>query len=415
VAVGDVGMSEPLHLQPHPRRRAVLAVGWMAAAPVLAGSALLNGCRSVTPVAGYTPPTPTPDEVLRRRAVARVRRLLAAVSEPSGHPALRPLLSQLAAGHAEQLAALGEPVTGSGTASATALGPASAATAGTPSAGTPAETPAPGTASPSLPTTPAAIVAEQLAAATEAFTDCTAASAGMAVLLARLAAAHAAGADLLASAARLPAPRPVTPVFSSSVSKATGSVSQTTGRAASSDSGRTDDTEASHGTPSDGSTAVAGETIQAGALAGTPAGTPTEGVPSLRPEQTAELSRLLQGEHAAVYAYGIVTALVAPALRARALSGWTAHLSSRNDLTDLLIDAHVTAPAASPAYDVGKLPHTNADAVALAAQVEGRLAASAAAVVGTTTDDARLVAARILITSARRQAGWTASVAALPG
>lgn len=410
-------MSEPLHPQPHPGRRAVLAAGWVTAARTLAGSALLNGCRSVTPAAGDTPPTPTPEEVLRRRAVTRVRHLLAAVSAPSGHPALRPVLSQLAAGHAEQLAALGELVTGSGTASTTVADPASAATSGTssagtssagsPSAGSPAATPAPGTAAPSLPTTPAAIVAEQLAAATEALTDCATASAGMAVLLARLAAAQAAGADLLASVAHLPAPRQVTPVLTSSVPDTTGSVSQATDWAASSGPGITGDTATSSGTPSDGSAAPAGETIQAG--------TPARGVPSLGPDQAAELSRLLQGEHAAVYAYGIVTALVAPALRARALSGWTAHLSSRNELTGLLTDAHVTAPAASPAYDVGEPPHDSASAVALAAKVEGRLATSAAVAVGNTMDGSRLAAARILIASARRQTRWTASVSALPG
>jgi hypothetical protein len=411
-------MSEPVHPQPLPRRRAVLAASWRAAALlILAGSLPLSGCRSGTPAAVDTPPpTPTPDEVLRRRAVARVRRLLAAVSVPPERPALGPVFTRLAAGYTEQLAALGEPVTGSGSAFTTASGSAPAATSGSSSSGTPAPTSsasAGGTSSSTapagpgadMPTTPAAIVAAQLAAATEALADCVGAAAvGMAVLLARLAAAHAAGADLLSSAARLPAPSPIAPASAPLTSG-------TTGPAVSADSATTGGTRTSGGTPSGGSATSAGM----GAPAGTPTGMPSPSVQSLRPDQETALGRLLQGEHAAVYAYGIVTAWVTPALRARARSGWTAHLNSRDELTRLLTGAGVTAPAASPAYDTGQPPRSSADAVALAARVEGRLAALAASAVGATSDGARLVAARVLVTSARRQTEWTASVSALPG
>jgi hypothetical protein len=144
-------------------------------------------------------------------------------------------------------------------------------------------------------------------------------------------------------------------------------------------------------------------------------GTPPAVVSSLAPDQATALTRLLQGEHAAAYAYGTVAAWVTPALRPRARTCWTGHLAGRDALIRLLTAAGVTAPAASPAYDVGTVPTGSSAAVALAAKVEGRCAALAAATVAVTSDGGRLLAAEVLVASARRQAGWTASVPALPG
>jgi hypothetical protein len=144
-------------------------------------------------------------------------------------------------------------------------------------------------------------------------------------------------------------------------------------------------------------------------------GTPPAVVSSLAPEQATALTRLLQGEHAAAYAYGTVAAWVTPAQRARARTCWAGHLAGRDTLIRLLTAAGVTAPAASPAYDVGTVPTGSSAAVALAAKVEGRCAALAAATVAVTSGGGRLLAAEVLVTSARRQASWTASVPALPG
>jgi hypothetical protein len=226
----------------------------------------------------------------------------------------------------------------------------------------------------------------------------------MAVLLARLAAAHAAEADLLSTVARLPVPGPIAPATAPQATAA----------------GDSTGTTSSAGEPRSGAGPTSSEPTTSGAVTSTTApalsaGTAPAVASSLAPEQATALTRLLQGEHAAAYAYGTVAAWVAPALRLRARTCWAGHLVGRDALIRLLTAAGVTAPAASPAYDVGTVPTGNSAAVALAAKVEGRCATLAAATVAVTSDGARLLAAEVLVASARRQTGWTASVPALPG
>jgi len=377
-------------------RRTILAGGWAGALAALTGSALV-GCRSGAPAAA-PPPTPTPDEVLRRRAVARIKGLQDAVTTVASPATLRAVLARQAAAYTAQLTALGEP-------------PASAAPTGT---ATSAASPAPGgptgttgsasgassgSASPApVPPTPAGILAAQAAAATEALTDClTARAPGMAVLLARLAAAHAAGADLLAAAARLPGPGEFVP----GPATAGGTAGPTT--AATGAGGQASSTGTGGPASLTGGSRPASPPSAAGSASPTATG------------QVAPLARLLQGEHAAVYAYGVVAAWVAPPQRDQAHADWDAHLGERDELVQVLTAAGVSAPAASAGYDLGTPPDGGPAAVRLAATVEGRLAALAAAVVGATADGARPVAAGVLVAAARRQVGWTSTLDALPG
>jgi Domain of unknown function (DUF4439) len=419
-------MTEPEPPRTLPRRR-VLAVGAGVALLAVSGSSLLTGCRSTqTPSLPAPPPTPTPDEVLRRRAVARITAVRDAVARLGAPAALAPLPADLSAACATQLAALGEaPATPSGTStpggpgsptgsagpatstSATPTASTGTASTGTASTGTAStstvststastSTASTGTASTStvtpVPATPADIVAAQLAAASEALRDCSAAGApGLAVLLARLAAGHAAGADLLSAAAHLPAPGTVVPAPAITAGSATASTST-----------------ASTSTASTTTTTPAGTSATTQAGASSPA-------PSLDTEQVGALTRLLQGEHAAAYAYGVVTAWVAPPLRERAHLFWSDHLTDRDTLEQLLTASGASAPAASAAYDLGALPTGSPAAVTLAANVEGRLAALAASAVGAGPQSRRLFAAELLIGSARRQSAWTSAVSALPG
>jgi hypothetical protein len=365
----------------------------------LGGSSVLAGCRSAGSAATVTPPpTPTPDEVLRRRAATRVHGLLGQVGTPPVLPALAGVFAQLAQGYREQLTALGEPLPAPTT-----------GTGGPTAAGVPATLPTTGATSPSVP--PAAVVAAQLGAADEALADCAAASApGLAVLLARLAAAHGAEADLLSAAARLPAPGPVTPAAPATTA------SRTTASRTTAPGPTTTGMPASNGT-SPASTAASRDagSPASGGSAGTSGTTPAPATSSLGTEQVNALTRLLQGEHAAVYAYGVVAAWVAPTLRARAHDFWSGHLTDRDALTELLRSGAATAPPGSAAYDVGPLPSGSPAAVALAAKVEQRLATVADSAVAGTSDGARLAAAGILVSSARRQAAWAGSTAALPG
>ncbi|HET9658394.1 MAG TPA: DUF4439 domain-containing protein, partial [Kineosporiaceae bacterium] len=219
---------------------------------------------------------------------------------------------------------------------------------------------------------------------------------GLAVLLARVAAAHAGLADLLAAAAARPVPGPVVP------------------QTPATDAGTDTATPAAAGSAA----GTAGATAT-GNPSG-PAGTASPGTP--RPTSTplpsaavTALGRLLQGEHAAAYAYGPITAWLVPAQRDQARACWQAHLGERDDLTTLLSSGGAPAPAASPAYDLGDAPANPAGAVTLASGVEDRVATLAAAAVGPASGPARLAAAGILVASVRRSAGWTRTVAALPG
>lgn len=84
------------------------------------------------------------------------------------------------------------------------------------------------------------------------------------------------------------------------------------------------------------------------------------------------LTGLLEAEHAAVYAYGVLGARLDDATRALALSAHDAHRAARDDLERLLRDRGQPVPAAAPAYDVTVA--TRAQALALATRVEDDLA-----------------------------------------
>lgn len=359
-----------------PQRRSVLAGLGTGTLLALTGSPLITGCRSDDSAQAGTPsPTPTPDEALRQHAISRVRDLQDTVRQVTAPSPVRAVLARLAESYPTQLAALGEPD--------------SSASAPTRTAAT-----APTTTGSAEPVTPAAFVAAQTAAAAETLTGCTSAgSPGMAVLLARLAAAHAAGADLVAAAARLPAPGKVAAATGTDAPAATGPPVAGDAPAIGSPG-----TARTSGPPSDNVVRTTGPAT-----------------PSLGSEQVTALTRLLNGEHAAVYAYGVITARVAEKQRARARACWNAHLAGRNEVVRLLTSAGANAPAALPAYDIADLPGNSAAATGLAATVEGRLTTLAASTVGTTTDGARTVAAGLLVAAARRRAGWVPDVEALPG
>ncbi|HET9654624.1 MAG TPA: hypothetical protein VFP72_04680, partial [Kineosporiaceae bacterium] len=111
-----------------PSRRSVLRAGWAGGLLVVTGVPGLSGCRSGAPSAATItpPPTPTPDEVLRRRALAQVESLRQTAAQLDGQPALRTVLGVLSQNPLAQRSALGAPAlppasgTGLPTTSATA-------------------------------------------------------------------------------------------------------------------------------------------------------------------------------------------------------------------------------------------------------------------------------------------------------
>ena len=125
---------------------------------------------------------------------------------------------------------------------------------------------------------------------------------------------------------------------------------------------------------------------------------------------TAELDalqRILAGEHAAIYGYGVVGARLAGRGLAAAASGFEGH-RRRRDVLELLIRARGAEPVASaPAYVLPFAVHRPADAFRLAVLIEERLAAMYVAVLGV-TDDAtvRRTAALVLQEVAARATTW---------
>jgi hypothetical protein len=137
-------------------------------------------------------------------------------------------------------------------------------------------------------------------------------------------------------------------------------------------------------------------------------------VPALAAAAREALVALTAGEHAAVFAYGLVAARVVPKQRARARAGWAWHLERRDLLEERLLTAGVQPPAAAPAYDLGGTP-TAGGAARLAATVEQRVASLAVRTVAATQGDDRREAAAALVEGARRAAGWSGRPHALPG
>jgi hypothetical protein len=219
-------------------------------------------------------------------------------------------------------------------------------------------------------------------------------TAGLAALLARIAATRATHADLVAARARLRPPGVLrTSPAGASASGPGAAVVPLPGVAPA---------------PS-----VAGPSAVPAATP-SPSGSPGAQARTLTSAARDALAALTAGEHAAVYAYGLVVAWVAGAERDRARQAWSWHLARRDTLEERLLAAGVQPPAAAPAYAVaGSL--SPAAAGTLAATVEDRLATLGARTVATTTDADRADAADGLVAGARRAAAWRGRGVALPG
>jgi hypothetical protein len=131
---------------------------------------------------------------------------------------------------------------------------------------------------------------------------------------------------------------------------------------------------------------------------------------------TDALQAALAGEHAAVYAYGVVGARLEGTPDARAAqSGYDAHRQRRSTITRMLVEAGATPTPAASAYDLGGTVPTPAAARALAAIVETRAAATYSAVVAAAEDAVRQAAALWLADAAVRATAWSGRPATFPG
>jgi len=321
------------------------------------------------------PAASVPDLMARTRAARAATNLyqldaLAATLQPRAASLLR----RMAADHLAHLRALG------------AAPPATATPAATTA---PGATPTAGTGpSRQVAAHPSSVIAAEWAAARTALTDVGTTGPGMATLLARLAACRAVHADLLRRRTGQ-APLGLLQPAPAATAAPTAGAAAPTGSAAAS---------------ADGAIATAGD-------AAAPAATPSP-LPSAAGQAFAAL---LAGEHAAVFAYGVLTARATSSHQALARDLWAEHRQARDTLAALLVAHNETPPAADPAYDVGPMPTTQAQVTALAVRVEKGLATVAAVAVAQSEGDLRRLAAGYLVAAARRSAGWTGSTDALPG
>lgn len=152
----------------------------------------------------------------------------------------------------------------------------------------------------------------------------------------------------------------------------------------------------------------------------TPTTPPSGGSPSPAsvPFSTGELAALavvLAGEHAAVYAYGVVGGQGGPAYRRVAREQLAAHGVQRDLLAGELMAAGTTPAPGEPAYLLPFAVQSVADARRLAAHVETTLAAAYADLVAASAPVRRPQAARWLGTCAVQARRWGAAPQPFPG
>ena len=135
-------------------------------------------------------------------------------------------------------------------------------------------------------------------------------------------------------------------------------------------------------------------------------------------EKAAEVSALqgaLAAEHAAVYGYGVVGAMLANALRSRARSCWLAHQEARDTLQSMLVKLDATPVAASPAYRLPFAVTGEASAVRLAVFLEDGVVRAYLSVVAVTDVTLRSFGALAMQPPANRAVVWRGSTVAFPG
>lgn len=129
----------------------------------------------------------------------------------------------------------------------------------------------------------------------------------------------------------------------------------------------------------------------------------------------AALQGALAAEHAAVYGYGVVGAMLAGPAQSDARADWVAHQVARDTLVTMLTKLGATPVAASPAY---RLPFAVRDAKSaeqLAASLENGVTRAYLGVVAVSDPALRAFGARAMQTSAGRAVAWSGTTVAFPG
>jgi uncharacterized protein DUF4439 len=129
----------------------------------------------------------------------------------------------------------------------------------------------------------------------------------------------------------------------------------------------------------------------------------------------AALQVALAAEHAAVYGYGVVGAMLAGTGRAQARADWLAHQVARDNLEAMLAGLGTTPVAASPAYQLPFAVTGAASAKKLAATLEEGVTSAYLGLVAVNSPALRAFGAKAMQTSANRATAWSGTTVAFPG
>jgi hypothetical protein len=136
---------------------------------------------------------------------------------------------------------------------------------------------------------------------------------------------------------------------------------------------------------------------------------------SARAAGISALQGALAAEHAAVYGYGIVGAMLGNGLQSQARAYWVAHQEARDALAAMLVKLGATPAAASPAYRLPFAVTGQASAVRLAVLLEDGVVQGYLGVVAVTDPTLRSFGALSMQPPASRAVVWRGSTVAFPG
>jgi Domain of unknown function (DUF4439) len=131
--------------------------------------------------------------------------------------------------------------------------------------------------------------------------------------------------------------------------------------------------------------------------------------------EIAALQGALAAEHAAVYGYGVVGAMLAGPEQASARADWTAHQVARDSLEAALTKLGAAPVAASPAYALPFAVTTAKSAERLAVAIENGVTRAYLGLVAVSNPSLRAFAAQAMQSSANRAVAWSGTTVAFPG
>ena len=131
--------------------------------------------------------------------------------------------------------------------------------------------------------------------------------------------------------------------------------------------------------------------------------------------EIAALQGALAAEHAAVYGYGVVGAMLTGSRQAAARADWIAHQVARDTLEAMLTKLGATPVAASPAYQLPFAVTGAASAARLAAALEDGVTRAYLGLVAVTDPTLRAFGAKAMQRPANRAVAWRGTTVAFPG